>query len=124
MRVCAVLSHNFDSAESGGAGCGAGVEGLARSPARLFFSLRNYAVSSPRDPSCACAVVRVRFGTFRYGDGDFSLNKGYLWITIVDNISITGTCAHTTRHAHNTTRTRTRHDTHTTRHDTHSRYVL
>jgi len=24
-----------------------------------------------------------------YGDGDFSLNKGYLWITIVDNISIT-----------------------------------
>ncbi|ELR12154.1 Transmembrane protein 34 family protein [Acanthamoeba castellanii str. Neff] len=27
--------------------------------------------------------------TLVYGDGDFSLNKGYLWITIVDNISIT-----------------------------------
>jgi len=26
-----------------------------------------------------------------YGDGDFSPTKGYLWITIIDNISITGT---------------------------------
>jgi hypothetical protein len=40
-----------------------------------------------RPSTSAAAVILEFFGL--YGEGDFSVNKGYLWLLIVDNISFT-----------------------------------